>query len=75
LFNAILDIGDTKLALCPKLSGGHHTYGTGGNLYSKAWNTVHFDVNENYHLSYESIRKAAWEHRPKLIIAGASTYP
>lgn len=75
MFNAVLNAGDTVLSLGPKTSGGHHTYGTGINLYSKVWNTVHYEVNENYHLDYEKIRQSAHEHKPKLIIAGASTYP
>lgn len=75
LFNAILNVGDTVLALGTRSSGGHHTYGFNNNLYSKAWNTVHYEVNENYHIDFNEVRKKAEEHKPKLIIAGASTYP
>jgi len=35
----------------------------------------HYELNENCHLDYEDIRRAAHEYKPKLIVAGASTYP
>lgn len=80
LFNAVCDPGDTILSLGPVSSGGHHTYGLKNeskpvNFYSKVWNMQHYEVNENYHLDYEHIRKQAIDTKPKLIIAGASTYP
>lgn len=67
LFNAAVNPGDTILSLGTARSGGHHTYGlkTEGkpmNLYSKIWNMQHYELNENYHLDYEEVRKQAIEH-------------
>lgn len=80
-FNAVCEPGDTILALCTKNGGGHHTYGlqdennnpTG--LYSKVYNFEYYNVNEDGSINYEDAYKRAIETKPKLIIAGASTYP
>lgn len=80
-FNALCEPGDTILALDPKVGGGHHTYGLkdfnnkGTNIYSKMWNIEHYGVDENGMLDYEAAYQRALELKPKLIVAGASSYP
>jgi len=80
-YNAVCDPGDTILALCTKVGGGHHTYGIqddsnkADNLYSKTYNFVYYNVDKDGIIDYEGMKEKAQECNPKLIIAGASTYP
>jgi glycine hydroxymethyltransferase len=80
-YNAVLQPGDTILALCSKVGGGHHTYGLKDanndptSLYSKSYNFEYYGVTEDGMIDYEAAYRKALEVRPKLIIAGASTYP
>lgn len=80
LFHGVLKPGDTILALDTKHSGGHHTHGlksgeTGLNIYTQAWIFEHYEVNRESRIDFEVVRQAALDVKPKLIIAGASTYP
>lgn len=80
-YNAVLEPGDTIMALCSKVGGGHHTYGIRdannkpAGLYSKVYNFEYYGVSEDGMIDYEAAYKKALEIKPKLIIAGASTYP
>lgn len=80
-FNAICEPGDTILALWTKVGGGHHTYGVSDendkptNLYSKIYNFEYYHLKENGQINYENAYKTAMKVRPKVIIAGSSTYP
>lgn len=80
-FNAVCEPGDTILALCTKEGGGHHTYGLkDGNdnpigLYSKIYDFQYYNVHQDGSINYEDAYRKAIELKPKLIIAGASTYP
>ena len=67
--------GDTIMGL--KLShGGHLTHGHPVNFSGKLYNIVQYGVDrETEMLNYDEIRKLALEHRPKLIMTGASAYP
>ena len=71
----LLDTGDTVLAM--SLShGGHLTHGSPVNFSSKFYRFIHYGVNrETELLDYDEIESLAREHRPKLIVAGASAYP
>jgi glycine hydroxymethyltransferase len=77
----MLEPGDTILALCSKVGGGHHTYGVTDNelvpqnIYSKLYNFEYYGVNSDGVLDYEGALQKAREVKPKLIIAGASSYP
>lgn len=67
--------GDTIMGL--KLThGGHLTHGHPVNFSGFLYNVVHYGVDkETEMLNYDEIRKLAIEHKPKLIMTGASAYP
>jgi glycine hydroxymethyltransferase len=72
---ALLKPGDTVLAF--KLDhGGHLTHGMKINFSGHYYNFVHYGVDpETERLNYETIAELAQEHRPRLLLAGASAYP
>ncbi len=73
-FGAI-EIGDTILGM--NLShGGHLTHGSPVNFSGKLYNVVFYGVQkETGTIDYDQVEKLALEHKPKLIVAGASAYP
>ncbi len=72
-FLALVNPGDTVLGL--DLShGGHLTHGSPVNFSGILYNAVHYGVNDEGFIDYEQMRAKALEHRPKMIIAGASAY-
>ena len=74
VFFALLEPGDTFLGM--NLShGGHLTHGSAVNLSGVYYKPVSYGVDSNGLIDYEEVRKLAKEHKPKLIIAGASAYP
>lgn len=74
VFIALLQPGDTILGMSLP-AGGHLTHGTKVNISGKHFNSISYGVNpETELLDYEEIQKLASEHKPKLIIAGASAY-
>jgi glycine hydroxymethyltransferase len=70
-----LQPGDTILAM--NLShGGHLTHGSPANFSGKWFKVVPYGVREeDERIDYDSVRRLAREHRPKLIVAGHSAYP
>ncbi len=72
---ALLEPGDTVLAM--KLDhGGHLTHGSPLNASGQLYRFIHYGVHpETEQLDYDDIERLACEHRPKLIVAGASAYP
>ena len=72
---SILDVGDTILSM--NLShGGHLSHGNPVNLSGKLFNIVFYSVDKKTEkIDYDDVRRLAKEHRPKLIITGASSYP
>lgn len=71
---AVLKPGDTILGM-ELAHGGHLTHGHAVNFSGQLYKVVHYKVNPITHLlDYEQIEKLAQEHKPKLIIAGASAY-
>ncbi|MCL2156127.1 MAG: serine hydroxymethyltransferase [Leptospirales bacterium] len=70
-----LDAGDTYIGM--NLShGGHLSHGSPVNFSGKYFNVVAYGVTEDTNLiDYDSLYKLAKEHKPKMIIAGASAYP
>jgi glycine hydroxymethyltransferase len=72
---ALIQPGDTVLAL--KLDhGGHLTHGAAFNFSGKLYNFIHYGVHpETEQLDYDDMAKMVLEHRPRLIVAGASAYP
>jgi glycine hydroxymethyltransferase len=75
VYFAVLKPGDTIFGL--NLShGGHLTHGHPVNFSGKFFNVIQYGVNkETETIDFEELRKLAKEHRPKMIIAGASAYP
>jgi glycine hydroxymethyltransferase len=72
---ALLKPGDTVLAMS-LAHGGHLTHGSPASFSGKLYKFVHYGVNrETELLDYEEMERLAKEHRPKLIVAGASSYP
>lgn len=75
VYFTVLKPGDIIMGL--KLShGGHLTHGHKVNFSGILYNVVHYGVDpETETLNYDEIRKLALEHKPKLIMTGASAYP
>jgi glycine hydroxymethyltransferase len=75
VFMAHLQPGDTVLGMS-LAHGGHLTHGTKVSFSGKLYNAVAYGVNKDTELiDFAEVRAAALEHRPKMLIAGASAYP
>ena len=70
---AILNPGDTVMGMNLD-HGGHLTHGSPVNMSGKYFNIVPYGVNDDGFLDYDKMYDLAMEHKPKLIIAGASAY-
>ena len=73
VFEALLDYGDTILSM-DLSNGGHLSHGSPVNYSGKHFNVVQYGINENGEIDYDEVEKLAVEHKPKLIICGASNY-
>jgi len=74
VYFSILNLGDTILGMSLG-EGGHLTHGSSVNFSGKLFKSVSYQVNkETEQLDYDEIERLAVEHKPKLIIAGASAY-
>lgn len=74
VFLAALEAGDTMLGL--DLShGGHLTHGSPVNSSGKLYKGVHYQVDGDGRIDMDIVRQRALEHKPKLIVTGASAYP
>lgn len=74
VYKALLEIGDTVLGM-DLSNGGHLTHGHPMNFSGKEYNIVSYSVDkETEMIDYEEVRRLAIEHKPKMIIAGASAY-
>jgi glycine hydroxymethyltransferase len=72
---ALLQPGDTILGMS-LASGGHLTHGAAPNQSGKWFKAIQYGVSkDNALLDYEEVERLAKEHKPKMIIAGASAYP
>ena len=78
VFLALLKPHDTFLGMS-LASGGHLTHGAKPNISGKWFNAIQYGVkkdgNEKDFIDYDEVEKLAKEHKPKIIIAGASAYP
>jgi len=75
VYMALLQPGDTILGMDLN-AGGHLTHGAKPNISGKWFNAVTYGVTQDTHLiDYDQVEKLALEHKPKMIIAGASAYP
>lgn len=74
VFMALLQPGDTILGLS-LASGGHLTHGAAPNQSGKWFNAIQYGVRQSDGLiDYDEVQKLAEQHKPKMIIAGASAY-
>ncbi len=75
VYFAVLQPGDTILSM--ELSqGGHLTHGSPVSFSGKLYNVVHYTVSRDTELiDYDNVRELARQYKPKLIVAGASSYP
>lgn len=74
VFFAMLKPGDTYMGMSLD-AGGHLSHGSPVNFSGKYFNCVPYGVDKNGYIDYDSILELAKQHKPKLIIAGASAYP
>jgi glycine hydroxymethyltransferase len=75
VYSAMLEPGDVVMGL--RLDhGGHLTHGHKVNFSGKLYSFVHYGVSrETYLVDYDEVLALAREHRPRLIVCGASAYP
>ena len=73
VFMAVLKPGDKVLGM-DLSSGGHLSHGSPVNFSGMYFDVKSYGVDENGNIDYENVRKMAHEHKPKLIICGASNY-
>ncbi len=75
VYMAVLEPGDTIMGM-NLAHGGHLTHGAPVNFSGKVFNVVQYGVNQETELiDYDQMYKLAKEHKPKLIVGGASAYP
>ncbi|HUN22115.1 MAG TPA: glycine cleavage system aminomethyltransferase GcvT [Anaerolineales bacterium] len=75
VYQALINIGDTVMGL-DLMHGGHLSHGAKVNRSGKWFNSVPYSINPTTEkLDYDQIRNLARQHKPKLIIAGYSSYP
>src|SRR6476659_5931729 len=73
VFFAMLKPGDTIMGMS-LAEGGHLTHGMALNMSGKWFNVVSYGLTEQEDIDYEQMERLAREHKPKLIIAGASAF-
>lgn len=73
VYFSVLQPGDTILGM-NLAHGGHLTHGSPVNISGKMFNVVAYGLNEREELDYDELARLAKEHKPKMIVAGASAY-
>ena len=73
VFMAFLQPGDTILGMNLAM-GGHLTHGSPVNMSGKWFKVIPYGLNADEAIDYDEMERLAHEHKPKLIIAGASAY-
>ncbi len=73
VFMAVLKPGDKVLGM-DLSNGGHLSHGSPVNFSGMYFDVKSYGVDENGNIDYENVRQMALEHKPKLIICGASNY-
>lgn len=74
VYFAMLNPGDTILGMS-LAHGGHLTHGSPVNISGKYFNIVPYGLDDSGRIDYEEVRRLALEHKPKMIVCGASAYP
>ncbi len=73
VYMAVLKPGDTVLGMS-LAEGGHLTHGSPVNASGKLYNFISYGLNEKEEIDYDQLEQLAREHKPKLIVGGASAY-
>ena len=73
VYASVLKPGDTILGMS-LAHGGHLTHGASVNISGRLYNVIAYGLDENEVLDYNEVEKLAVEHKPKMIVAGASAY-
>ncbi len=74
-YYALLNYGDTVMGMS-LAHGGHLTHGNKVSFSGKSYNFIPYGVNrETERIDYQELESLALKHKPKLIVAGASSYP
>ena len=73
VFMYVLKLGDHVLGM-DLSNGGHLSHGSPVNFSGLYFNVKSYGVDENGNIDYEDVRRLALEHKPKLIVCGASNY-
>jgi glycine hydroxymethyltransferase len=74
-YYALLNYGDTVMGMS-LAHGGHLTHGSKVSFSGKSYNFIPYGVNkETERIDYQQVEKLALKHKPRLIVAGASSYP
>ena len=73
VFLAMLKPGDTVLSMSLD-HGGHLSHGSPVNFSGMYFHIVPYGVNDEGYIDYDEVERLAMEHRPKMILAGASAY-
>jgi glycine hydroxymethyltransferase len=74
VYHAALKPGDTVLGMSLD-EGGHLTHGSPVNFSGKLFNFVNYGLTADEVIDYDQMEKQALEHKPKMIVGGASAYP
>jgi len=73
VYMAMLKPGDTILGMS-LAHGGHLTHGASVNASGKIYHAVTYGLNDKEEIDYDEVQRLADEHKPKMIVAGASAY-
>ncbi len=73
VYHALINLGDTVMGL-NLLHGGHLSHGSSVNRSGKYYKAVHYTIDQNEKIDYDTVRALALENKPKLMIAGYSSY-
>ncbi len=73
VYMSVLQPGDTIMGMS-LAHGGHLTHGASVNASGRLYNVVPYGLNDKEEIDYEEVERLALEHKPKMIVAGASAY-
>ena len=73
VYTSVLKPGDTILGMS-LAHGGHLTHGASVNISGKLYNAITYGLNAQEEIDYDAVQALALEHKPKMIVAGASAY-